>query len=343
MKRSLAVLFALLCGTVVACGEADVVAARDDAALAAGDVFVTHRVFGEMDPQREVARCGGRPIVVADVAYWLSMYPVLTVEQAIEDLTDLCVVREAVDPDRFETWPDYRADAQLLARAVSWLRHTILMDETIAVDPAEVAAYVDAPENTTFFGRPELVNVSHAVVLVGENPEPAALEIARTAATAIAGQLRALEGPIDPADIARAVEPQRAAIEAAGMQISVEAQLRFPRVYSGDTTWGSLSAVVEPFAEAAFSTPVGGVFGPLETSYGWHAGVVEAIEPEDLAAPAERPVLVERNLLTAAQRTAFDTRLRVIFEAAEVLIDPAAVDILAGSSIDRIASGNRRQ
>lgn len=326
----------------LACGQTDTIAERDDAEFAAGDQFVTREVFGEVDPLLEVARCGDRRIVVADVAYWLEFYPVLTVEQAVDDLLDLCVVNAAVDPSRFATWDDYRRDAQLLARATTWLRHTIVMDESITVDPAEVASYVDSVENTTFFGTPELVTVSHVVVLVSEDAEASARGIARDVASSIASDLRTLPSPVEPADIARSVAAHRSAADGVGLQVSVEPRLRFPRVYSGESTWGSLSAVVEPFAVAAFTTPVGGVFGPIETSYGWHAGVVEDREPAQLVPAEERPLMIERNLLTAAQRTVFDQRLRVIYEATDISIDPEAVNVLAGNSLDRIAGSNRR-
>jgi peptidyl-prolyl cis-trans isomerase D len=75
----------------------------------------------------------------------------------------------------------------------------------------------------------------------------------------------------------------------------------------GDLGWFGPGVMAKPFEEAAFSTPRGGLAGPIRTRFGWHAiQVTDVQEPEvvplDKAAPEIARELLEGDLAQAAAR-----------------------------------------
>lgn len=333
----------LLAGAVAlaSCEPGDPVAEPDSIAHARADRFVTTSVFGEVAPDSVVATCGDTSIVAADVALWLHLFPVLTVDQAIEDLLDLCVVEQTVETQPLAMWEGYEADARMLARAAAWVLHTVVLDESLVVPAEQIDAWVAAPENQTEFGHPELRVVSHVVALVAEDATPETQAAAEALIRRVFAALAALPTPVDRAALAAAVDSVRA--DAGSIELNVETELRFPRRYAGPRNWeGGLDAVVDEFADAAFTTDVGAVFPPTRTSYGWHVGVVEAIEPEDMVPADARREKAHATLRNELLRATMDSRLRELFERTDVRVDPEAVNLLTTDAMQRIANANRQ-
>ncbi len=289
-----ALVAALALGTT-ACGESDAQSLtyevrperlqQDYPALAAA-------TFGDsVDASEVLATVGDTAITVGEVATYLSVFPALSTEQAVQDLIDIHVgagLGDAATADQY-------TDARLRGRAFAWLRANIWTNpEYNTPSPERVEQLLTEPEYRTEYSTPELVRVTH-VLFASEGDENHTPELER-----LAGELgervrrqigdpgRPITGPdllVAYAEVYPEDDPIRAQLP-----VHVDAGIAFPEEFSGPKTWTGLPSVVPRFGAAAFSAPVGTLVGPVESYYGWHMIVVEERIP---AEPMEQTALVE--------------------------------------------------
>jgi hypothetical protein len=293
--------------------------------------------FGaDLDPAREVARVGDRSITVAEVAAWLELFPTLTVEQAVADLVDAASVAAAqsVHVDEILT-----RDAVVRGRFYTWASRVMFpeIDATAPTDE-DVAAFAGAVENTTLWGIPELMQVSHILFrAAGPAVEGQSLvnDAVRAQAAAAAAELRVLPF-VDAVALRRYALAHATEFTAASLTATVEPHFQFPQRYSGATRWDGAPAVVDAFADAVFAVEPGTFIGPLETEFGVHLVVVEARIPALLPDEPTRLEMAHDMLLSRHRSAALATRLDALMATASITVEPDAVNMLGAPESDRV-------
>lgn len=324
---------------LVGCDRRLEVAPPDPVRLGAISSRITDQVFAGVAPDTSVIRCGDSTITAAHVAMWLSFFPRLTVEQAVEDLADLCAVRSVPVTDLGE-WEDVELNARLTARAMTWIRDHVHADASLEPTPDDVAAFLADPANGTALATPRLCTASHVLILVDAEATAEVRALAQQTGATIAAAASALPVPVDIYDVAALAEPHRASLEAAGLTLRIETNLVFPERDQGAPTWQGLQAVVEPFAAATFSTEPGRVFGPTQSEFGVHIGVVEAFTEAVERSPEARERIAHDTLLARARARAMGERSAAVMNTVEVRFDAEAAALLTGDAASRMTASS---
>jgi parvulin-like peptidyl-prolyl isomerase len=99
----------------------------------------------------------------------------------------------------------------------------------------------------------------------------------------------------------------------------------------GDLGWFGRGAMVDAFGEAAFSTPVGQVAGPVQTGFGWHLILVlghetRRLDPTAYQAAIDRDFSLLVESLRDAAEIVFDEPLRTPTPTASLSPTPATTE-----------------
>jgi peptidyl-prolyl cis-trans isomerase C len=140
------------------------------------------------------------------------------------------------------------SEAEVLAEIRRLLETRRLFDQVtdgVTVDDARVAAAFE--ERKDRLAVPERRRLRHLVVATEEQ------------ARAALGRIRGGED-----------------FGAVATEVSLDAATKMQGGELGPLAAGDLAA---PFAEAAFAAPAGQAFGPVQTDFGWHVGLVEDVTP----------------------------------------------------------------
>jgi peptidyl-prolyl cis-trans isomerase D len=147
--------------------------------------------------------------------------------------------------------------------------------ETVEIDEARIEEYYENYRKQ--FIEPEMVKARHILFKAGEEASESEVEAAR--AEAMKAMLRAREGA-DFAELARELSEGPSAAQ------------------GGDLGWFAENAMVEAFAEKAFSLEPGEISDPVRTRFGWHVIKVEdkrdeSVKTLDEAGDEIREILAE--------------------------------------------------
>lgn len=302
---------------------------------------LTAGIFGaDIDPDATVATVDGHAITAVDVATWLDLFPTLTVEQAVADLVDLQVASAEADVEQIYGWDIRRLDAERAGRAIAWAR---LYAYPLAQDPADaqVDEAVADPRYIAFFGVPELARASHVLLAPGEDATEADRADARARLEVLRDELLAA-GDIDAHDLGAARVDLAEEFEGRPISAVADLHLRFPRQYSGEPTWEGLTAVVSPFATAAFENPPGSLVGPIETEFGYHLVLVEGRDPADLPEPDAYREAVRDWFLRNARYEAYEAQVATLRASAEVFFDRENSELLWSDVETRVTAEQER-
>ncbi len=298
-------------------------------------------VFGDaIDPDATVVTVDGQAITATDVATWLDLFPTLTVEQAVADLVDLRVASNEADVEQIYGWDTRRLDAERSGRAIAWAR---LYAYPLAQAPSDeqVDEAVADPRYIAFFGVPELARASHVLLAPGEDATEADRAEARARLVTLRDELLA-RGDIDAHDLGAARVQLAEEFEGRPVSAVADLHLRFPREYSGEPTWEGLTAVVSPFAEAAFSNPPGSLVGPIETEFGYHLVLVEGRDPADLPEPEAYREAVHDWFVRNARFEAYAAQVETLRAGAEIMFDRENSELLWSDAETRVSAEQER-
>lgn len=136
------------------------------------------------------------------------------------------------------------------------------------VNPDDVKkAYEDGMKNNQW-GQPEERRASHILIATKAEDKPEQVAAAEAKARAIAEQVR--KNPKSFAEVAKK-----------------ESQDPGSAVQGGDLGFFVASAMVKPFADAAFAAKKGDIVGPVKSDFGWHVIQVNDIKPAKLKSLAD--------------------------------------------------------
>ena len=90
------------------------------------------------------------------------------------------------------------------------------------------------------------------------------------------------------------------------------------RKTGGDLGWVMASQLEDGFAKAAFGVAQGGVFGPVQTRFGWNVGVVTGIRAGEAVSFDKAKSTIEDDLTARARLTAWRSYLSDLLKKADV-------------------------
>jgi len=301
------------------------------------DRAVIEGVFGDGHaPETVVARVGTAEITVRHVAYYLDLFPGMSVEAAVEDLVDLTLASAALDEHPY--WDRYERDARVRGRALAWMRHHIWLAPSIDdVSDDEVDAYVNDPANLSSFGTPELVNASHILVRTARDATNDAADPAEVAAR-LHRWLQDRPTRATTLDLPDAVAAIRAEGEPPGIEMRVERDIIYPERYSGPPSWEGAEIVAEPFGQRTFAARPGDLLEPFSTEFGYHVVFVEDRIPANLPSMEERRELAREAIRFRRRATVTMERMQPLFQSANVTFNTDHLPLISREASDRIAA-----
>ncbi|TVR02369.1 MAG: hypothetical protein EA398_07895 [Deltaproteobacteria bacterium] len=295
---------------------------------------VVHDLFDRAtSPRAVVATVGDRDLRVVDVALWLELFPMLSVDQAVEDLIELLAMVETSSAEG-TAWPDALADGAQRGRARGWMR-TVSADEQPAssMTDGEVAAESLPDVVLSQLGRPATRMVSHVLVPLPADASEGLWRSAEHLVRELAEDLNALPEPSrqDLAD-AVAVRLERESDDVpAGVR--VEGPFRVAERNRGVVPGGGVRTVVLPFAEAAFAGPVGQLGEPVRTRFGVHAILVHGHVDASWAVTDEE---VDRILRGQARAEQAGNALVDLRRRHRAVVDAEAAELLSLDAFERM-------
>jgi peptidyl-prolyl cis-trans isomerase C len=90
------------------------------------------------------------------------------------------------------------------------------------------------------------------------------------------------------------------------------------RTKGGELGWVIASQLEDSFAKAAFAAQDGGVFGPVQTRFGWNVGTVEGVRAPQEVSFAQAEATIQDDLTTRARLDAWRSYLGRLLEDADV-------------------------
>lgn len=250
--------------------------------------WVTEQIFGDVDPQAQVAVVDGTPITVAELALCLHAAPMMTVEACLNDRIDTILVGPYVTDDDREA--DSVTDAYSDAMAATLLRNTIDRPyHNSTLEPAQVEAFMADPANRLLFETPELRRYSHLLVRGPEGTTNTAHELCERLWNE--GDWSNVQTISDFHPI---VDQFAEVIDDASHQVLIESSYWAGPHATDPPAWPALPAVVPEFERALYSlAEPGDLSGCVDTSFGTHIIILEQIwEQEDLGEDELRQIAV---------------------------------------------------
>lgn len=334
--RRIAFLFGLLSAWWCGCAASDrsVGVAVDDRALV--QQRVQHVFVGGVLSEDLVATVGGESITTGDVATWLTLFPTLSTQQAIEDLIDVRLGSRSSDGA-----PEVDGmveDAARQARVLHWLMRDVWTLPEASPSDEAVRSIVDEPANRVLFGLPELRRVSHVLLRPQEEATEADKQWAREALVALREELELLPAGVYAEDLLAAGEPLREQATAHHMTVVVDVRFALPQAYSGTSSWQGIEQADPVFAAATFDPElqVGELTEGVESQFGSHLILLEEILPSTLPDLATQEALARRMLRAGAINAHLNAVLPALAQRAELNVDPEVLDLLTQSVEQRI-------
>jgi parvulin-like peptidyl-prolyl isomerase len=295
------------------------------------------RLFGEgVLAEDIVATVGDANITTGDVATWLTVFPTLSTQQAIDDLIDIHLGRQSSAGA-----PELQGmveDAERQARVLHWLMRDVwTLPEATPSDEA-VREVVDEPGNMVLFGLPELRRVSHILLRPEETATEADKQWARETLVGLREELVAIPSGVYAEDLLAVVDRLSASAAEHRMTVVVDRNFALPRVYSGTLRWQGIEQADPAFAAATFDPAlrVGDLSPVVESQFGSHLILLEEIMPSTLPDRATQEALARQMLRAAAVTNHINTTLPVLAERTDMNIDPEVLDLLTQTVEQRI-------
>ncbi len=283
-----------------------------------------------------VATVGPDSITTGDVATWLTLFPTLSTQQAIDDLIDVWLGSQSSSGA-----PEVEGmveDAERQARVLHWLMRDAWSVTEASPSPEAVRELVDEPANRVLFGLPELRRVSHLLLRPEETATDADREWARETLLALREELSDLPSGVYAEDLLALVDRLGAQAATHRMTVVVDRNFALPREYSGTPRWQGIEQADPAFASAAFAAElqVGDLTDVVESQFGLHLILLEEIMPSTLPDRETQEALARRMLRAAAINTHLNAVLPEIAQRAELNVDPEVLDLLTQSVEQRI-------
>lgn len=313
----------------------------EDVALPAPQPELTEvaaRVFPGVSPERVVATVGGQEISAGHVAAYLEVFPALTAEQAAEDLVDIFAASARATQADVEAAAVEIENATRQAYVLEWLGRQYTRNPGFAEpDPELYEGVRSGAEYSEPFGRPAITTVSHVLVEVPEGSDDDLWAQAERDVRNVISELEQLGRPVGASDLlAYATDAEEG--DEGELVRRVERHFGFPREYSGRARWSGVDLVEETFSEAAFAAEVGQLIGPVRTSYGVHAIVVEARYPAAWVPQEEREASARDIALSYPRSEAFSAELQALLAARPVRLYEENLALLGQSADERLAN-----
>ena len=291
-----------------------------------------------------VARVQGEAITATDVALWLDLMPTLSVEQAVQDLIDARLGRQMALRDGPEDLAPSLRDGRSRGEALAWLRAHAWHPPggLVPRDDLLEHALENNVEVATLRGIPALRTVSHILLAPARRAAvqddawgQRAVERWRTRLEGVPNRERARE-------MSAIAREERAEAREHGYSIVVDRHLVIAETRDGPQRWRSSTPyVVEPFARAAFRTPLAEVVGPVRTDFGVHVIAVEAVF-EAVPGDAEAARARAAELALAETRSRFTAvKVRELKEETPPFYFDELVDALANDDVGALVREQR--
>ena len=299
---------------------------------------VTGRVFSGVSPERVVATVAGLEISAGHVAAYLEVFPTLTVEQAVDDLVDIFAASARATEADVEAAAVEIEHATRQAYVLEWLGRRFTRNPEFAEPDADLYEGVrSAPQYSEPFGHPAITTVSHLLVEVPEESDDAVWAEAEREVRNVITELEQLGRPVAAFEL-QAYVPDAEEEDEQALARRVEKHFGFPREFSGSARWNGVDLVEEPFSEAAFAAEVGEVVGPVRTSYGVHAILVESRAPAAWVPQEERDARALDIALSHPRSEAFSAELQALLAARPVRLYEENLALLGQSADERLAN-----
>ncbi len=302
----------------------------------------TEAMFGDAPSDQVVARVAEHVITTGEVAAYLQLFPVLTVQQAVDDLVDLHAVAASAPADALAAAEAARTDARRDALAYAWLHHVIWDDPALEQPPAdEVRSWIEDAERSAPFGAPELLQVSHLLIQLPQTATDA--DVAEVTEQLSEARARLMDLGRPPAAFDLHEEAERLQDIVADRvpdedDVRVETHFSFPRVPSGPARWSGVESVVQEFAEAAWPLQPQELSEPVRTSFGMHLILAEHRTPAHFVSEEQRVEMAEQFSLASIRAAAFSGAFGPTMQRTTVYANDENIGVLGMTAEERLAA-----
>lgn len=232
---------------------------------------------------------------------------------------------------------DVERDAQAIGRAMHWMAREIWAPPGTIEGSGDPDAILAAPEWSILFGSPELRRASHILFRADAATTEEDRVWAREQAQLILQELRALPY-IYLSDLKAIVDRYEPIAPAHHMSCIYDPHLLFPEVYSGPERWSGLDGVDPAFAAAVFADDMepGDVTGPVDSGFGVHVILLEAIAPPQLRDVEQQQTLAQMVVSSRAVQLRWIEKVGALAESYAMQVNDDAIQVLVQSPEERL-------